>query len=539
MSAKGAGVCLVFPMAGRPITISSQKWRIVGFSTKLLFLGWALSLMVFGKTIRMNFPIRSRMFLGFLVAMFLTGAIVIVSLTHFSKLDATLRELIREEPREVHAIWNIRNLLSGIETNLTHVLIGEDVETHLAQMRSKQSAISASLSGFRQFHSTLPAEPKKIFSELTAQYSSFEESTKDVIALVKTGRMGNAKALLVDVLATNYRTTLESLDRLLKFEERRINQTVAGALAEGQSDWRTIAILSVVAALLSVALAFGIAASLTKPINKLVEATERVARGDLTAQAEISRADEIGLLAERFNAMVTRLNRLISNQQRFYADASHELRTPLTVLRGEADVALRGPESIGDYREALKRIVGVTQQMGTLVDELLFLARSEAGHIAYETQSVELDSLLSEVADLSDGLANLKGVDLKVRAEKPVTIWGDRQRLRQLFFNLTDNAIKYTGQGGKVGISLDSRIGMARVRVTDSGIGIEEDSLLKVFERFYRGDAARSAHEGGTGLGLAIAKSIVDAHNGQIVIDSTAGCGTVVTVTLPNGSPQV
>lgn len=539
MSAKGAGACLAFPMAGRPITISSQRWRIAGFSTKHLFLGWALSLMVFDKLRRMNLSIGSRMFLGFLVVIFLTGAIVIVAITHFLKLDSTLRELAQEELPKVHSIWNIRNLLSGVETDLIHVLIGDDVEKYLAQMRRKQSAISASISNFRQLNPILTAELEKIFSELTARYSSFEESTKDVVALVKTGRTGDAKTRFVGVLETRYRTTLESLEHLLNYEDREIYRKMEVALAEGRSDRRTIIILSVVVALMSVALALGITASLTKPITKLVEATERLARGDLTAKAEISRADEIGLLAERFNGMVTRLNKLISNQRRFYADASHELRTPLTILRGEAEVALRGPETIGDYREALEHIIGVTQQMGILIDELLFLARSEAGHIMYETELVDLDSLLSEVADQSDGLANLKGVDLKVRAEEPVTIWGDRQRLRQLFFNLTDNAIKYTGQGGKVGISLDSQNGMARVRVSDSGIGIEEDALLKVFERFYRGDAARSTHEGGTGLGLAIAKSIVDAYNGQIVIDSTAGRGTVVTVTLPNGSPQV
>lgn len=495
--------------------------------------------MVFGKSRRMNLSIGSRMFLGFLVVIFLTAVIVIVAFTHFLKLDATLRELAEEELPEVHTIWNIRTLLSGVETDLTHVLIGHDVEMHLVQIRSKQSAISASLSEFRQFHPILPAEPEEILRQLTARYASFEESTKDVVALVKTGQTGDAKARLAEALETDYRTTVESLDRLLNYEDREVNQTVALALAEGRTGRQAIAILSVVAALLSVALALGITASLTKPITKLVEATERVARGELTAQAEIFRADEIGLLAKRFNGMVTRLNELISNQRRFYADASHELRTPLTILRGEAEVALRGPESIGDYREALEHIIEVTQQMGTLIDELLFLARSEAGHITYETQSVDLDSLLSEVAERSDGLANLKGVDLKVRAEEPVTIRGDRQLLRQLFFNLTDNAIKYTGQGGEVGISLDSRNGMARVRVSDSGIGIEEDALLKVFERFYRGEAARSTHEGGTGLGLSIAKSIVDAHNGRIVIDSTAGRGTVVTVTLPNGSPQV
>jgi methyl-accepting chemotaxis protein len=245
------------------------------------------------------------------VVIFLTAVIVIVAFTHFLKLDATLRELAEEELPEVHTIWNIRTLLSGVETDLTHVLIGHDVEMHLVQIRSKQSAISASLSEFRQFHPILPAEPEEILRELTARYASFEESTKDVVALVKTGQTGDAKARLAEALETDYRTTVESLDRLLNYEDREVNQTVALALAEGRTGRQAIAILSVVAALLSVALALGITASLTKPITKLVEATERVARGDLTAQAEIFRADEIGLLAERFNGMVTRLNELI------------------------------------------------------------------------------------------------------------------------------------------------------------------------------------------------------------------------------------
>jgi signal transduction histidine kinase len=278
--------------------------------------------------------------------------------------------------------------------------------------------------------------------------------------------------------------------------------------------------------------------SLTRPITQLVEATDRVAQGDLASKAQIDREDEIGVLATRFNAMLDQLNKSISEKRRFYADASHELRTPLTIIRGEAEVALRGRESIEEYREALANIIAVANQMGGLVDELLFLARSEAGQIEYDMTSVALTPLLEEVAGRCEGLAALKEVQLGLDLGEPIMVRGDPQRLRQLLLILVDNAIKYTEPGGKVRLALETESDRAKVLVSDTGVGISQQDLPYIFERFYRGDTARFGREEGTGLGLSIAKTIVKAHRGEIFAECAAGGGTMVSVTLPRTPSQ-
>jgi heavy metal sensor kinase len=291
--------------------------------------------------------------------------------------------------------------------------------------------------------------------------------------------------------------------------------------------------LAAAGTLLSLALALGITLSLTRPIRQLIKATERVSEGHLVSNAEVVSKDEIGLLVQRFNDMLDRLKRSFSDQRRFYVDVSHELRTPLTVIRGEAEVALRGPRSVSDHREALERVLSATNQMGCLIDELLFLARSEAGQIRYEMADIALPPLLEEVVRQYEGVAGQKGVRLDVDGGGAAAVRGDRQHLRQVFAILLDNAIKYTKAGGKVSIALEAEADGATVLVSDSGIGMTEEELSHVFERFYRGDTAKEMREEGTGLGLSIAKSIARAHGGQILIDSALGLGTTVSVMLP------
>jgi len=419
-----------------------------------------------------------------------------------------------------------------------HVLLNDKRSQHIAYIQEKNKAIVSSFETYRDLHPRFAEWEVQYLGEAMSRYKVLQDTTGELLRLVQAGNEKAAKELLFGVWEKAYQAAEESLSRLLTFEGQEIESRVKGADTKNRRVLRLVSILATIAVLLSLALALGISMSLTRPIAKLVEATERVKLGDLEMRAAVDGSDEIGVLAQRFNEMLARLKKSISDQSRFYADVSHELKTPLTVIRGEAEVALRGPGAAKDYREALESIIAVAHQLGQLVDELLFLARSEAGEIGYEMASVALPPLLEEAAGQSERVARLKGVALDLELANPATVWGDVRRLRQLVLILLDNAIKYTESGGKVTLALEAAPERNRIRVRDTGVGISDRDLAHVFERFYRGTDPAAASMGGTGLGLSIAQSIVEAHDGEIRVESAVGSGTTVTVSLPGAVPR-
>jgi heavy metal sensor kinase len=243
--------------------------------------------------------------------------------------------------------------------------------------------------------------------------------------------------------------------------------------------------------------------------------------------------DELGSPARTFNAMIARLQRSFEEVRRFTADAAHELRTPLAAMRTEAEVALRSPRSSERDGHVLEDLLEEIERLTHLVSHLLFLSREDAGITADNFRPVQLDDAVREVGEHMQVAAREKGVKLVVDLPESCRVSRDADRLRQLLFNLLDNAIKYTQHAGTVSVVGESSNGAARVTVTDSGIGIPADHLPHVFDRFYRVDPSRSPETDGTGLGLAICRSIAESHGGWIEIESTPGRGTRVTLSLP------
>src|SRR5574341_288722 len=274
------------------------------------------------------------------------------------------------------------------------------------------------------------------------------------------------------------------------------------------------------------------------PIDRVTLAARSITRsGDLARRIDgTSARDEVGRLAATFNEMLGRIEELFRAQQRFVADVSHELRSPLTGIRGNLDLLRRGAADDPKARqEALAAIDSEAARMQRLVADLLLLAQADAG-VQIQKQIVELDTLLLDV--YRQARLTTSGVRVSLGKEDQAQVMGDPDRLKQLFLNLVDNAIKYTPSGGEVTLSLERDTHWVRVAVTDTGAGIPPQDLSKIFDRFYRVDKARSRDSssgsgGGTGLGLAIAKWIVDAHGGRIEVQSEIGKGSTFTVWLP------
>jgi len=224
--------------------------------------------------------------------------------------------------------------------------------------------------------------------------------------------------------------------------------------------------------------------------------------------------------------------------QRFTADASHELRAPVAAILSNAQVGLLAPEDNTELpRKRLENIVDISKSMSALIGNLLFLARHEGSLNPKDLESVEIVDLLKTLADEYQLITQEKELNLNIIAELPsqsVKIFADSDLLQQALKNLLDNALKYTLAGGTVKLKLFTQSRKISIQVIDSGVGIPPEDLTHIFERFYRVDSSRTRSSGGFGLGLAIAQQIVQAHNGEITVQSTVGEGTIFQICLPN-----
>ncbi len=233
--------------------------------------------------------------------------------------------------------------------------------------------------------------------------------------------------------------------------------------------------------------------------------------------------------------------------KQFTADASHELRNPIAVIQTNVQVALSDPEpDVTDQQKHLQVIERLTRRLGRLVEDLLFLARQDSGTVLPTRTPVMLAPLLGEIVEEQQSIATAKSIDLQLHVSAGLlleTVLIDRDQISRVLVNVIANALQYTPADGEVKLSLSQvkRSGQLylQIKVADTGSGIPAAAIPQLFERFYRVDPARSKSSGGTGLGLAIAKAIVDQHQGQIMIESQINQGTIVTVILPQNSPEI
>ncbi|MFO0909186.1 MAG: ATP-binding protein [Isosphaeraceae bacterium] len=270
-----------------------------------------------------------------------------------------------------------------------------------------------------------------------------------------------------------------------------------------------------------------------EPIVAMSETVSGITATSLSRRLDLEGIDtELGNLGALINTMLERLEASFAQQIQFTADASHELRTPLSVIRSHVDLALSRPRTAEEYRQTIQACHRASIRMSSLVDGLLTLARADAGRLDLRRERLDLHALVAEQVELLEPLARERSVRLRFDGE-PTSIEGDTARLGQLVMNVLTNAIHYNRPGGEVRLNVRRDGEQAVLTVADTGVGIPETDLRRVFDRFYRVDAARNRATGGSGLGLAIARSIVEAHEGTIDLTSQPDVGTTFVVRLP------
>jgi heavy metal sensor kinase len=268
------------------------------------------------------------------------------------------------------------------------------------------------------------------------------------------------------------------------------------------------------------------------PVARMTREADRIGIERLDERIDVPAAsDEIGRLAVTLNAMLDRLERGVEDKRRFAADASHELRTPLAVMRAELDVSLRDADLSTSAREALESAQEEVERMRSIVENLLMLARADDGSLELLRAPLDLADVTEAVTLNASVLARPKRVAIMAQGPRS-TVLADRARIEQVAMNLVNNAIRFSPDGGRVTITTWLRDGGAGWTVNDEGPGVSPELAGHIFERFVRGDAARS-NDGGSGLGLAISSEIVEAHGGRIWVDARPGAGGSFSVWLP------
>jgi heavy metal sensor kinase len=270
------------------------------------------------------------------------------------------------------------------------------------------------------------------------------------------------------------------------------------------------------------------------PLRSVAAQASQITGSSLHTRLDPGRAtEELRVLVDSFNDLLSRLDQSFEVMRRFVADASHELRTPVSVIRGEADVALSRDRPAGEYRDSLAAILDESRRLTRLLEDLLNLARADAGHVQLQAREFYLNELLTDCCRAVRPLAAARDIRLECHADADFQYRGDEQLLRRLVLNLLDNALRYTAAGGNVEATVQDGPDGIRILIADTGIGIPPDKAHRVFERFYRTDEGRSRAEGGFGLGLSIVRWIAEAHHGVVECASMPGTGSTFTVTLP------
>jgi signal transduction histidine kinase len=333
---------------------------------------------------------------------------------------------------------------------------------------------------------------------------------------------------------------MRPLDRLPSLKAK-LSVVIVAAVAvtvvvvAGGHDLRlNLAPLALIALLLSLGMIQLLARGMTSPLREMADAARAMAKGDYGRRVTATSRDEVGELARSFNKMASELAEVDTMRRDFLANVSHELRTPIGALQAVLENLVDGVES-ADPR-VLDTMLAQVKRLGRLVEQLLDLSRLESGAIPFNRCDFPVKPLLEQAVRESElnSRRDQKNVEVTCSIEpEGLLVNGDPERVHQVVFNIVDNAVRHSPQGGRVDVNARTDSEVVTIEVVDQGPGIPPSEEARVFERFYRVDAARASSDGGTGLGLAIAKWIVDMHGGGITVEQGRPFGCRMVVTLP------
>jgi len=332
----------------------------------------------------------------------------------------------------------------------------------------------------------------------------------------------------------------DGIRREIKVDNRRVGWVVASSVEHltqnadinfDRQQQRTSWIIVALSSLLAAAVTFFLARGLLAPVKRLGEGTHRLAAGDFTTRVTPGRDDELGRLAQDFNQLASTLEKNQQMRRAYMADISHELRTPLAILHGELEALQDGVRQFTP--DSLTSLQMEVATLTKLVNDLHQLSLSDEGALAYQKQSLDIITLLEVAAGVVRMRFAERGLRLRLELPEQAQVFGDSDRLMQLFNNLLENSLRYTDSGGELLIQGQLTDNTLILRFADSGPGVSDEQLANLFDRFYRAEGSRNRASGGSGLGLSICQNIITAHGGTLQASHSPLGGVMMTVALP------
>ncbi len=463
---------------------------------------------------KVNLPIKWRLtvwyggVLSLILIIFASGIFIYFKNSLQDSIDAKIRsigEVLSSSMTEAHGA----SVFGNFERYLENVL-GRKPKGKFIQIMDSSGRIGAKMSDIEG--EALPTSFNALERAMRGEivYETIER-TKPRLRMVTIPIMDNKKVTSVVQVGTSLEDFDETIRKLL-----------------------LIIIISIPTSIIvTIVVGYFMAKKALRPVDQIRRAAVKISSSNLDEKIDITgRRDELGRLAETFNAMIGRLKDAFQRINQFSIDVSHELKTPLTILKGETEVALRKEREKDDYQKLLLSNLEEIDRMSCIIDDLLLLSKADTKEIKLNIEEVALRDLIMDVCMNMKVVADKKSVALQISELEDVRLKGDELKLRRMLLNVVENGIKYSHVGGKVSVSSYVNDGYARIDVKDDGIGISEEDIKYVFDRFYRADRSRK-RESGSGLGLSISRWIAGAHKGSIEVKSQPAQGSVFTIKLP------
>lgn len=406
--------------------------------------------------------------------------------------------------------------------------------------------IPRSINPFAEYYLTLNNKSGElVFVSNLAKKISLSIPLADSIKEKGYTKHVKAEIIADSLKGNNNEVTFRIISRQLFHNGRRIGWATIGMpitqIEDSLNEFVIVLIFAVFGGIILIGIGgYYLTTKSLRPIDLITNRARQISHSNLSERMQIyNEDDELGKLSLVLNELFDRLQKAFMSQKEFLADAAHELKTPLSVLRLHWESEINNPALTLDLKEKLVQDIETISRLSHLINNLLLLSKTESIASNFEFRSEKLDEILNEVITDSDILAKFKNQELVLVDSCAAEISGDKLRLYQLFFNLVDNAIKYSPEGENIFISLRIEGNNAIVEVKDNGSGIPPEDLPNIFNRFYRVYKDRARKSGGSGLGLAISKLIVESHEGRIEVISEPSKGSTFKVILPLAGKQI
>jgi len=447
-------------------------------------------------------------------------------------LQKVFRDTIRENVSALKAAEELELALLGQKGFMSNYILSGN-PTWLERLEDKRTDFLNWLK--KASDVALTAPEKGIIQDIKTLYGIYENDRSTAKRLYESGDIHKAKNILLEDMWESLDAVYQKCEDFIRVNEFLIEKS-------GNSFQKKIALTMIIIFAISIliiglagVLFFWLARNMLRSIENITVTTHAISLKNLNARVDTSNLEEeMARLAQSFNAMLERLERSFEYVKEFSSSIGHELKTPLAIIKGESQIALRKERQVEEYKKAFGITIDETNRMIQIVEDLAFLTRLDYNPENIEKEEFDFIPFFKDIYKRLETLVSQKGLALSIEMPaSPIMLEGNKLHLSRLFFNLIQNSIKFTPSGGKISLMVKPQGSVLDVSVSDTGVGIREEDLSRVFRRFFHKGNPQSEANHSIGLGLSVAESIAKFHAGSIEVKSLFGKGATFTVSLP------